>query len=238
MVATEVFFIADDFGMNHEINDAVIHAHGSGSLHGASLMMGQEATDGAVELARQHPSLLTGFHFHVCDSVPLTCPRWPWGRSPARAGLALGVSAAARRLVRAELEAQWRAYEATGLPCAFANTHHHLHIHPFLLGTFLDTVRVGEGGFVRLGPAWSMRTRRPFPLVGRIVRALEAWGRGGRPRPAVLDGIWGIDRTFRMDAGEVRGVVAALPPGRHEFIFHPRNRTQDADTRCLLGLKS
>ena len=79
LMAKELIFIADDFGMNREINDAILHAHLSGHLTGAALMMAQPATDDAVALARAHPTLQIGWHLHLNDSVPATTDRWPWG---------------------------------------------------------------------------------------------------------------------------------------------------------------
>src|ERR1700690_3267244 len=78
MNGREVFFIADDFGMSPEVNRAIIHAHRHGVLHGASLMMGQPATEDAVRLARDNPSLQVGWHLHLCDSQPITCSAWSW----------------------------------------------------------------------------------------------------------------------------------------------------------------
>ena len=65
----EAVFIADDFGLSEEINRAVIHAHRSGALGGACLMMGQPATQAAVALAREHPNLQLGLHKKDHDSV-------------------------------------------------------------------------------------------------------------------------------------------------------------------------
>jgi hypothetical protein len=48
--------------------------------------------------------------------------------------------------------------------------------------------------------------------------------------------VWGIDRTFAMNADEIRSVIPALGDGLHEFIFHPRGLDSDADTRCLMDL--
>lgn len=81
-MAKEVIFVADDFGMNSEINDAISHAHTSGHLTAASLMMAQPATDDAVAKARANPSLQVGWHLHLNDSMPATIDRWPWAHLP------------------------------------------------------------------------------------------------------------------------------------------------------------
>ena len=52
------------------------------------------------------------------------------------------------------------------------------------------------------------------------------------------DTLWGLGRTFRMQAQEVVNAARNLKNGFHEFYFHPRNVDNDADMRCLLELKT
>jgi hypothetical protein len=264
-MAKEVVFVADDLGMSAEINDAILHAHREGGLHGAALMMGQSGTHDAVRLARANPSLQIGWHLHLTDSQPVTTTRWPWGASPARAGWAIGLLPSARRLMENEVARQWELFQATELPCVFINSHHHLHAHPFV---FRAMRRVIGGAF----PAEAEnRNKLPVPhpeLVETPLRSSQEdapWLRLGRPcffssrsvtesalalgdqlfmnrrrrlSPwRTTDTLWGLDRLFRMDPREVRASLAGLPDGFHEYLFHPRTRTCP-DTQCLLALKS
>ena len=50
-------------------------------------------------------------------------------------------------------------------------------------------------------------------------------------------GLWGLDRTFQMQADEVLRALPTLGDGRHEFLFHPRT-DNDPDQRALLFLKN
>lgn len=232
----KIVFIADDLGADEAVNDAVFRAHREGALHGAALMPGQPGTAAAVERARECPSLEIGWHLHLADSTPLSVARWPWGRSPAAAGFALGLSGAMRRLVRREIRLQWDAFRATGLTCRFVNAHHHLHVHPFVRRTLLETLPGDFAGWIRWGrPCFFGRgTSRAFH--GLAYRALQRPHASGWPWPASTT-LWGIDRTFAMNAHEIARVLPALGPGLHEFLFHPRDTESDADTRCLLALR-
>jgi hypothetical protein len=237
LMAKEVVFIADDLGLSAEINDAILHAQRVGRLDGAALMMVQPGTDEAVRLARDTPTLRIGWHLHLTDSQPATAARWPWGASPARAGWAIGLLPSARRLMENEVARQWELFRATGLPCAFVNSHHHLHAHPFVYRAMRRVVGDRFDGWLRLGRP------RYFPPRG-IGAAATALGdrlllaRRRRLSPwRVTDTLWGLDRLFRMDPREVRAALAAIPDGFHEFMFHPRTRTCP-DTLCLLALKS
>jgi predicted glycoside hydrolase/deacetylase ChbG (UPF0249 family) len=230
----EIVYIADDFGLSEESNEAIVHAHRKGALTGTVLMMGQPGTEHAVELARANPSLQIGWHLHLVDSRPCTIETWPWGASHTRAGIALGSSPGARAAARREIEAQWSAFRDTGLECRFANAHHHLHIHPFVRRSMLAVMGSEFSGWLRWG-----RIRcfgRAAATIGyRLLdAALMAPHRGRLPcRESAT--LWGIDRTFRMRAEEIRRVLPTLGAGLHEFMFHPRS-LDHRDTTCLLEL--
>ena len=236
-MAKEVVFVADDLGLTEEVNDAIVHAHRAGRLDGAALMMGQPGTEQAVRLARELPALQIGWHLHLTDSRPVTTARWPWGASPARAGWAIGLSSSARHLMENEVARQWELFQATGLRCAFVNSHHHLHAHPFVYRAMRRVIGGRFSGWLRAGRP------RFFPPAGPGAAALALsdrlfFGRRRRLSPwRTTDSLWGLDRLFRMDAREVRSAVASSPDGFHEFLFHPRTRTCP-DTLCLLALQS
>lgn len=199
-------------------------------------MMGQPGTAHALEIIRRNPGLQIGWHFHACDSRPLTCREWPWGNSAVRAGLALLVSPAARELIRRELSEQWKQLIAMEVKIRFVNGHHHLHIHPFIAremhglisGSFAGWVRGFEARFFGSNPRGSLAYR---VLSRRSARWLKAW-----PDCRRTDSLWGLDRTFCMNANEVARVLPILPEGVHEFMFHPRIEN-DADETALLELK-
>jgi predicted glycoside hydrolase/deacetylase ChbG (UPF0249 family) len=235
-MAKELIFVADDFGLNGETNDAILHAHVSGHLSAAALMMAQPATEAAVEMARSHPTLQIGWHLHLNDSIPATVDHWPWGLSPARAGFSIGLSGKSRELMRHEVARQWKLFQATGLECRFINSHHHLHAHPFVYRALLDVVGPRFQGWIRLGKPHAFHST-PLTLLWSVLgwaylerrQRLSAW--------RTTDTLWGLDRIFHMKADEVEAAVATLPDGFHEFLFHPRTRSCP-DTLCLIQLKS
>jgi predicted glycoside hydrolase/deacetylase ChbG (UPF0249 family) len=233
-MAKELIYVADDFGMNDEINDAIHHTHLSGQLTGAALMMAQPGTEGAVELARDCPSLQIGWHLHLNDSVPATIDRWPWGASPARAGFVIGVSATARELMRREVARQWELFQATGLECRFINSHHHLHTHPFVYRAMLDVVGPQFRGWIRLGRPRAPRNQ-PASLLWSALDALYLDERRKLSRWRSTDTLWGV--RPKLDAPTVLDTIATLPDGFHEFLFHPRTRSCP-DSLCLIQLKS
>ena len=235
-MSKEVVFIADDFGMSTEINQAILHSNISGLLSGAALMMAQPATDDAVAVARSNPTLEIGWHLHLNDSNPATVDHWPWGASPMKAGFSIGLVPSSRALMKREVARQWELFQATGLECRFINSHHHLHAHPFVYQTLLDVVGPHFRGWIRLGRP---KTFQPLPVS--LLWSALGWACLERRRKLspwrTPDTLWGLDRIFDMNAGEVSAAVAGLPDGFHEFLFHPRTRSCP-DTLCLLQLRS
>lgn len=234
----QLAFVADDFGRDAAVNEAILHAHRHGALTGASLMMGQPGTPEAIALARSAPGLDLGWHLHLCDSRPLTLPAWPWGASPVRAGFTLALTSAVRRQVRHEIEHQWRAFQDTGLPCRFINTHHHLHLHPWVWRVIRETVGDAGGAWFRGG------AYRSFGPGGDLTSGLTR--RIGNLRSHALasgalrtpDTVWGLDRVFRMNGDEILRVISTLPPGLHEFMFHPRALERDPDVEALIACRA
>ena len=231
----QIIFVADDFGLSNQVNEAIICAHRRGVLDGASLMMGQPATLAAVALALDNPSLQIGWHVHLNDSHPMTRAAWPWGRSPFLAGMALGFSPRLRRLARQEIQCQWAAFLETGLSCHFVNGHHHLQMHPFVRDTLVAILPTGFDGWLRWGKPCFFENGLQALSYQVLARLLLSPHRGRLPF-RLSTTLWGIDRTFNMDAREVANVLATLGDGLHEFLFHPRQVDGDSDTRCLLAL--
>ena len=64
----------DDFGLSAENNAGIIAAHRAGAVTSTSLMMGGDAVQEAIELARQHPKLVVGLHVSFSDTRPILLP--------------------------------------------------------------------------------------------------------------------------------------------------------------------
>lgn len=230
-------FTADDLGWDENTNLAIENAHQHGVLTAASLMTGQPGSAHALEIIRRNPDLQIGWHFHACDSRPLTCREWPWGTSEVRAGMALAISPAARKLIRRELAEQWKHLTDAGVNVRFINGHHHLHIHPFIAREMHRLIDGSFTGWVR-GFGARFFGRHPRGHLGyRILSRWSAHWLKAWPADRRTDTLWGLDRTFCMNAKEVSHVLPTLPDGFHEFMFHPRNMG-DADETALRELKT
>ena len=225
---------ADDFGAAVAVNEAVDRAHRDGILTAASLMVAGEAVDDAVTRARAMPKLGVGLHVVLVDGWPvLPADRLPslvdsHGRFRAdmgRMSLKIFASSAARRELALEVEAQFAAFAATGLPLDHVNAHKHFHLHPTVAATIL-----------RIGRRYGMKAVRtpiePRRLLqtidgSRMVPRIEtAWARLVRRRMraakmSVPDQVLGLAWSGSMTARRLRGVLEHLPAGLTEIYSHP-----------------
>ena len=137
--AIQLIVNADDFGWSARVNAAVRAAHLKGILTTASLMVAEEGWQEAVEMARAMPSLGVGLHVATTfDRALLPAPEIPhlvgtsgkFGSNPLTVGLKYAFSAAARRELSLEMEAQFQRYAETGLPFDHVDGHQHFHMHP------------------------------------------------------------------------------------------------------------
>jgi hopanoid biosynthesis associated protein HpnK len=225
---------ADDFGASPEVNDAVEQAHRDGILTAASLMVAGDAADDAVGRARTLPTLGVGLHVVLVEGRPvLPADRIPalvdatgnFRTDMARAGVTIFASPAARRQLAAEIEAQFAAFAATGLPLDHVNAHKHFHLHPTIAGTIL---KIGRRYGTRAARA-PIEPRRLLRLVDGTdsgPRIETLWARLVRARlrragMLVPDQVFGLAWSGAMTADRVRGILERLPDGLTEIYTHP-----------------
>jgi hypothetical protein len=92
------------------------------------------------------------------------------------------------------------------------------------------------GGWIRLGKPQFFSASLGATVFG-ITDKLCIEPRRRRCPHRHTDTMWGLGRTFHMQAREVAEAARKLPVGLHEFFFHPRTVDNDADVQCLLELK-
>ena len=225
---------ADDFGASPQVNAGVIAAHRDGILTAASLMVAGDAAAEAVAIARATPTLGVGLHVVLVEGRPMLPPE----KIPALVGgdglfrtdmvamaMTIFASPSARRQLAAEVEAQFAAFAATGLPLDHVNAHKHFHLHPTIAGTILTVGRRhgmtairapvepaallaaadGTRGGLRIETLWAALVRRRMRAAGMLVP----------------DRVVGLAWTGAITAERVRGVLDHLPPGLTELYTHP-----------------
>ena len=230
---------ADDFGFSEDVNAAVIEGYRDGIVTAASLMIAGPARDGAIALAREHPGLSVGLHLVLVDGravlshaeIPdLVDAAGAFRGSPLAAGLHYQFSARARRQLVLEIAAQLAAFRRTGLTLSHVDGHHHLHLHPVVLGILSELAP--EYGIPRirlpaeeLGTALALDGRRAARdvLWSGIFRALRRGGERRLRRAGVgfADRVYGLFATGRIDEEYLLRLVPRMKGRRVELYAHP-----------------
>lgn len=227
---------ADDFGMALAVNEAVESACRDGVLTAASLMVCAPASADAVARAKRLPGLRVGLHLVLVDGVPVL----PASEAPhlvdrhgrfrldmVAAGATMFFHPAARRELAAEIEAQFRAFQATGLRLDHVNAHKHFHLHPTIAGLILKLGARHGARAIRL-PIEPVATLKAVETDAayRQDRLLGAWARLGRARARragmlAPDQVFGLRWSGHMHGERLEGLIRALPPGLSEIYLHP-----------------
>lgn len=251
---------ADDFGVHEAVNEAVETAARAGTLTAASLMVSAPAAADAVRRAHALPRLRVGLHLTLADgraelppeAIPhLVDASGRFGRDGravrdaprglAREGWRWFARPAVRRELAAEIRAQFRAFERTGLLLDHVNAHKHLHLHPTVLGLILT-----------IGPEFGMRAVRlpaePHGFAaGSIPAALSAAGlapwlglmrrRLDRAGLEHNDHVFGIAASGSMDEAALLAILERLPPGATEIYLHPATRSGETIAPSMRGYR-
>jgi hopanoid biosynthesis associated protein HpnK len=213
------------------------------------MVTGRAAAD-AIERARRLPGLRTGLHVVLVDGVPALPPEKVPGlvdsngrlrTDMARLGLDIAVRPSVRAQLRAEIEAQFRAYHATGLELDHVNAHKHFHMHPRIAG---DIIAIGR----RYGLRALRVPYEPHAVVAEVEPAaprgfpvfVAPWTKllARRARRAGLrapDHVFGLAWTGAMSAERLGGLISRLPAGLTEIYFHPA--THDSFTDSAPGYR-
>ncbi len=198
-------------------------------------MVAGAAAPDAVARARRMPKLRTGLHLVLVEGAPALPPEQlpdlvdgsgRFRTDMARLGFDIFTKPAARAQLAAEVDAQFAAYAATGLPLDHVNAHKHFHLHPTSAGTI-----------IAVGRRYGMKAMRvpvePRNVISRIERtpAGLSWLTG--PYAALLgraarraglktpDAVFGLAWSGALTAARVAGVLQRLPEGLSEIYAHP-----------------
>jgi hopanoid biosynthesis associated protein HpnK len=230
---------ADDFGAAEAVNEAVERAHVDGILTAASLMVTGDAADDAVARARRLPRLGVGLHVVLVEGRPALPPEHipdlvdsdgRFRTNMVRAGIDIFFRPGVRRQLAAEIEAQFAAFAATGLPLDHVNAHKHFHLHPTIAGLILAigarhgmrAVRAPIEPRAVIEAIEPGRTRLADRVAGAYARTMRSRLRRAGIRSA--DQVFGLAWSGAMTGRRLAAILDRLPAGLSEIYLHPATR--------------
>jgi len=230
---------ADDFGLSHSVNEAVIRAHREGILTSASLMVNESGCDEAVKLAQENPRLGVGLHLTLLrghsalppEKIPgLVNSRGEFSDKPVATGFRYFFNRSLREQLRAEIHAQFEKFCATGLFLDHVNGHLHLHLHPAVFRILMEdatTLSIRHLRLTRdcLGRSRRMTRGRWFYRLSHVT--IYEWLSHRARAPLQQHGIkhaqitFGLLQNARVDEDYILKLLPELPPGDSELYSHP-----------------
>jgi hopanoid biosynthesis associated protein HpnK len=237
---------ADDFGLTAGVNRAIVETHSGGVVNSTTLMANGPAFDDAVTAARSVPGLSVGCHVLLVDGTPVSQPDAVdtllaiRSAEPGKFYSSLSAFAARAMLggfdpdqLVAEITAQIKKIQATGLAVTHLDTHKHAHIFPDILAAMLRAARICGVRAIR-NPFVPVKTLNPRQFKGKRnlwkrygqVRMLHSFSgqfhqRTKRAGVLTPNGIVGVIETGAIDAPLLRQSLTTLPEGTWELVCHP-----------------
>src|SRR5260221_413479 len=135
-----------------------------------------------------------------------------------------------REQLRAEIDAQFQKFRATGLPLDHVNGHLHLHLHPTIFQ--LLVANLGRWGITHLrlthDPFWLNARLVPGHWLYRASHAVIHRFLSDRSRKVLrrlnvkhTGAVFGLLQNARVDESYILRLLPKLPPGDSELYSHP-----------------
>ncbi len=228
---------ADDFGLCEGVNRAVKRAHTEGILTSATIMVGMGGATGAVELARETPTLGVGVHLNLFDNVPISKDQrvkilldanGRFGLSLGRLAIRSMFSKPVRQAIEIELAAQIQWVIDNGIKPTHLDSHKHLHAFPFIYPVIVRLAERFGIGAIR----WPFEPARlsggdwPSPEKGgktraHIVRMMARINRRQNSTFIKNDVFLGVAHTGKIDVDFWQQVAKNPFAGVVEVMTHP-----------------
>src|SRR5262249_38649313 len=235
---------ADDFGLTSGVNRGIVEAHSRGVVTSATLMACGRKFEEAATLASQLPQFSVGCHVGLVDGVPtvkrndVPCLVANGGEYLRQSLVRFAASATTGRLdpgqLEAEITAQIRKLQASGIRVSHLDSHKHTHMFPAVFKPLLRAalacgVRAVRNPFEPLVLAKSGNWKRKFKLrmLGRYQSSFTAaLTEAGMRTP---DGCIGIVATGGLTLETFTSLIESLPEGTWEFVSHPGYNDAELD---------
>lgn len=228
---------ADDFGIHHEVNQAVYMAFHKGILTSTSLMAGGRAFSEAAGMALAMPRLGTGVHLTLVGGLPTVLPArevpsltWEEGHlcRSYKELLERDMKGLIRREdVYREWDGQIRKILDAGISITHMDGHQHLHMWPRFFPIALSLAVQYHIPCMRV-PAESLSFgagfSSPLRMASRdVLTVLSRRNRKKLVQAGILsnDWFWGMICGGRLTEKRVLQIAGKLRDGTSEIMCHP-----------------
>ncbi len=228
---------ADDFGLHHQVNQAVIEGYQKGCIRSTSLMPTGAAVEEACQLARENPDLGIGIHITLVAEKPVLpadkvstlldetghfhADHMVFIKNYIQGKIDKGQ-------LYAECEAQIKKAMSLGLNITHLDSHQHLHTLPGVTAICLELMKKygihkmrfpGEA-FLFTGEYNSGLFRR-VAKCGLTVCAMLARSQAREYDISMPEHFFGMLAGGHMEEKYFMNILQSLPEGVSEIMVHP-----------------
>ncbi len=228
---------ADDFGLHHEVNQAVIEGYQRGCIRSTSLMPTGAAVEEACQLARENPGLGIGIHITLVAEKPVLPVEKVSTLLDESGHFHADHMVFIKNYIQgkidkgqlyAECEAQIARAMSLGLNITHLDSHQHLHTLPGVTEICLELMKKygickmrfpGEA-FLFTGGYDSGMFRR-VAKCGLTVCAMLARNQARKYAVAMPEHFFGMLAGGHMEEKYFMNILKSLPEGVSEIMVHP-----------------
>ncbi len=230
-MSRELIVVADDLGASPGTNRGIFRAHRDGIVSAASLLVGMPSSRGAA-CGADEQKLPLGLHLRLSAGVPMSTAPRAVGLADEDGFLSLprvvvrltAGGEALEEALRAELRAQMDAFLELVPSPDHINSHHHLHLHPAVLGPFLEEANSRGFGALRWPVEQGSAMGNPLRWAeAQAFRMLAGKGRSKLEASGLRtsDHFRGLALMDGLSAESVLALLRNLPEGCTELMCHP-----------------
>jgi len=229
----------DDFGLSVGINRGILECHKYGTLTSASLMVNGFAFAHAVALAKENVSLDVGLHLNITtgysilphNDLPFLTNSLGTFKHSIRSFLLQNINVKLIKEIKMEFEAQIKKFFNSGLKIYFIDSHHHVHILPYIFPLVLDLCQKYDIPAIRI-PLEPLSFR--FLNIKRLLPQLVLYYYSKRAKKScfqrgiyVTDHFWGISQEGYLNYKKFMTLICSLKKGVTEIMVHPGYPDED-----------
>ena len=235
--------VADDFGKNNSVNEAIIRLGKECLITGAAIMPNGRYLDrGLEQLAAENINIDYCAHLNITDNLPLLANSFSdRGISLHNFLIKMATGTLNYRGIRDEFTAQIDSLLDRNINIVQLNTHHHIHYHLPICSILIDIAQSHNIPFIRM-PFESFVSIKDTLSIRNCLKRLTKLNQYSFSRKLSLGGVkatnhfTGLYATPYLSKDYLNQLLNRLNPGLTELVCHPTYDSLKGDLESLQRL--
>ena len=235
--------VADDFGKNNSVNEAIIRLGKECLITGAAIMPNGRYLDrGLEQLAAENINIDYCAHLNITDNLPLLANSFSdRGISLHNFLIKMATGTLNYRGIRDEFTAQIDSLLDRNIDIVQLNTHHHIHYHLPICSILIDIAQSYKIPFIRM-PFENFVSIKDILSIRNCLKRLTKLNQYAFSRKLSLGSVKatnhfsGLYATPYLSKDYLNKLLNSLNPGLTELVCHPTYDSLKGDLESLQRL--